>query len=173
MKKTYIVTVEERKDKSEIIGDQSAETNTGSVKIEVEDDTRLNNSKITDSLIERYIFPAMCAGYLILMFVSVLYPQNPLSLFMAFFSFWLVCFYSEWFDVRSHLCVKNKRDHDIWLWAYTVICTIITFSIVIIIFRLPTIPNFIKNNISNWLTWLSIVVFVIDKTWSHQQSLKG
>ncbi len=171
MRKIYVVTVEEKCDTP---SNQATGINNSLILKGTEEKSESNaKPKSLKHIIEKNIFPVMCMAYLILMFISVIYPQSPLSLFMSMFSFWLVCFYSEYFDAHSlYLHTKNKRDLDIWLWFFTVLCAIASLAVFKIGFKLLSVPFFVKINLNNWLTWSSLVVFVIDKTWSHQEVFK-
>jgi len=88
---------------------------------------------------------------------------------MGLFSLFLAICYSEYCSKKliESLKLKIKRsDYKTWLWAYTVIFTLISFVISLFVRYKWDILFISDENVSNLLTWFSIIIFVYDK--SHE-----
>jgi hypothetical protein len=165
MERTFIVTIKENN-----IDCNEIKKLTKSKEFIIDDTGKFVMKKYNfTQLIEKIIFPLMCFAYIVLMFVGVINPSHPLALFMGLFSFFLAICYSDYCSKKLIEALKlkiKKSDYKTWLWAYTVIFTLISFVISLLVRYKCDIPFISDENVSNLLTWFSIIVFAYDK--SHE-----
>lgn len=146
MERTFFITIKENNiDCNEIEKQIKTEEDT------IDDTNKyiIKKSKISE-FIERIIFPLMCFAYIVLMFVGVINPSHPLALFMGMFSLFLAICYSNCCSEKLINLLKlkiKKTDYKTWLWAYTVIFTLISFVLSLIVRYMYNIPFVSDENV--------------------------
>lgn len=130
------------------------------------------------SIISKVAFPICCIGYIIIMSTGFLdnnlLRQYYMSLFMALLSLGIAIVFSDLFDkyynkAASFIekCLKGRLDNEIHKLLKLFISIVFAFVLWLIMVKKPkdlNIPIITKENIGNIMTWLSIIIFSIDKS---------
>lgn len=135
------------------------------------------------------LFIFMLTAYLIMMLLALREPESLVEnrelalitfyfgLLMALFSFWIAFCYS---NIVSHKLISimsrtlnkinikiRKADEKYYLFLYVIIFMLASFFILISIEYYEDIRYISKGNIQNIITWISLLIFTIDKAVSE------
>lgn len=134
------------------------------------------------------LFTFMLAAYLIMMLLALIEPESLkenkeltlitfyFGLLMALFSFWIAFCYSVIGSillypvkiVLNHFTIKvRKLDEKYYLFLYVIIFMTTSFLFLVYEERNIDIKYISKGYIQNIITWLSLLIFTIDKAISE------
>ena len=148
-----------------------------------------NNIKKKKSKKDVFLFTCMLLAYLIIMLLALREPELVeenkeltlitfyFGLLMALFSFWIALCYS---NIVSHKLISmmskilnkvnikiRKVDEKYYLFLYVIIFMVASFFVLISIEYHKDIRYISKGNIQNIITWISLLIFTIDKAISE------
>lgn len=137
---------------------------------------------------DMFLFTFMLVAYLIMMLLALREPESLeenreltqitfyFGLLMALFSFWIAFCYSVIASillhpikiVLNHFTIKvRKMDEKYYLFFYVILFMTISFLFLVYEERNTDIKYISKGNIQNIITWLSLLIFTIDKAISE------
>lgn len=137
---------------------------------------------------DMFLFIFMLVAYLIMMLLALREPESLeenreltqitfyFGLLMALFSFWIAFCYSVIASillhpikiVLNHFTIKvRKMDEKYYLFFYVILFMTISFLFLVYEERNTDIKYISKGNIQNIITWLSLLIFTIDKAISE------
>ena len=138
---------------------------------------RKGESKTTDIIVTA-AFPFVCVGYILIMATGFLDEnklyQDYMSLFMALFSLAISIFFSDFFSKRHdrfteliQMKLGMTRNKKIYNLSKFLLSALFSFVLWYTMIKKPDyldIPLVTRENVGNILTWLSIVIFSIDRS---------
>jgi hypothetical protein len=145
--------------------------------IECNETEKQDQENVKEKTFNRILFLIMTVPYLILLLFALIEPESLEAnsellgitiysgLCMALYSFWIAFCYSNYFAPKLLKIFKKVKKHNekFYLFLCIVILLLFSFFIMVYIEYKYDIPYISKGNIQNILTWLSVLIFTIDK----------